>query len=151
MIPAEETPSSSWNLKTATPQSAETLGRLLCGMVNRVTVELIDGFDFSSVLPTPLEVMAIREALEAELVIFSEHATRAARDDGVTPLQVFDVIKQGLPVQKDFPRHQSRVAGISFEGRAGGSRKMRVKVSWSEGYYVVTVRAVKLIKRRKSR
>jgi hypothetical protein len=28
---------------------------------------------------------------------------------------------------------------------------MRVKVSWSEGYYVVTVHAVKLIKRRKSR
>ena len=74
------------------------------------------------------------EALEAGLVIFSEHATRAARDDGVTPLQVFEVIERGLPVQKDSPGHQSRVSGISFEGRAGGSRKVRVKVSHSEGY-----------------
>lgn len=112
---------------------------------------LTDGFDFSSMLPTPLEVMAIREALEAGLVIFSEHAARAARDDGITPSQVFDVIARGSAVQKDFPLHQSRVAGISFEGRAGGSRKVRVKVSHSEGYYVVTVHAVKQIKRRNSR
>ena len=103
-------------------------------MVGRVKAELTDGFDFSSTLPTPLEVTAIREALEAGLVIFSEHAARAARDDGMTPFQVFEVIERGLPVQKDFLGHQSRVAGISFEGRAGGSRKVRVKVSYSEGY-----------------
>ena len=65
---------------------------------------------------------------------FSERAARAARSDGVTPLQVFEVIERGLPVQKDFLGHQSRVAGISLEGRAGGSRKVRIKVSHSEGY-----------------
>ena len=62
MISAEETPSSSWTSKIATPQSAETLGRLRCGMVKRVKAELTDGFDFSSMLPTPLEVTAIRRS-----------------------------------------------------------------------------------------
>ena len=74
MIPAEETPSSSWTSKIATPQSAETLGRLRCVAVKRVKAELTDGFDFSATLPTPLEVMAIRAALEAGLLGFPSHA-----------------------------------------------------------------------------
>ena len=88
---------------------------------------LTDGFDFSSMLPTPLEVMAIREALEAGLLGFPSHAVRAARDDGVTIEQVLNVVRVGIPIQKDFPDHQSRTAGISFEGRAGGSRRVRVQ------------------------
>ena len=113
-----------------------------CGSVEGVKAALTDGFDFSSTLPTPLE---------AGLLGFPSHTIRAAGDNSVTVEQVLNVVRVGIPIEKDFPGHRSRTAGISFERRAGGTRRVRVKVSWNDHDYVVTVHSVKRIKRRTAR
>ncbi len=112
---------------------------------------LEQAFDFSVEYATADEVARIRLSLEQRTIIVPEHAVIASDDDAITLSQVFSVIGSGVPVSKDFPNSRSRQAGINFEGRAGGSRKIRVKISWDNGYYVVTVHAIAKIKRKKSR
>ena len=112
------------------------------------TISLETAFDFSVTWVTPEEVHRIRnEALEG-LVAIPEHAVFAALDDSITATQILAVVLNGVPVSKDLLNHKSRVPGINFEGRSGGKRRLRAKVSWSDGYYVVTVHLVKAIKRR---
>ena len=62
---------------------------------------------------------------------------------------MFAVVAVGVPVSKDLLASKSRQAGVNFEGRAGGSRIVRVKVSWNAGYYVVTVHSIIKIKRKR--
>jgi hypothetical protein len=48
-----------------------------------------------------------------------------------------------LPVNKDLPGNPlGRKAGINFEHRLDDSRWIRVKVSWADGYYVVTTHTI---------
>jgi hypothetical protein len=110
--------------------------------------KLEEAFDFSSLEPTVEEIMRIRQAAERGLLTIPSHATFAAVDDSITIPQILGVILNGIAISKDSPSNKSRIAGINFEGRSGGKRKLRAKVSWSEGYYVVTVHLVKTITRR---
>ena len=110
---------------------------------------LEDAFDFSVAYVTADEVALIHNALEAGLIRVPLHALEAASDDALTLVQIEMVIRSGVPVNKDFPTAKNRQAGINFEGRAGGKRRVRVKVSWNLGYYVVTVHTVLKIKRKR--
>ncbi len=108
---------------------------------------LEQAFDLTVEYVTPAEIFHIRDALQHGKLIVSEHALAAAKDDAITALQIFSAIENGVPISKDLSILQTRQIGVNFEGRAGGSRKIRVKVSWDSGYYVVTVHAVTKIKR----
>ena len=115
-------------------------------MLNTVKAELPEGFDFSTRLPTPLEIDAVRSAVLTGRLIVSDHALIEAQKDSVTLEQMYHVILNGAAISKDFPDHQSRQSGLNFEGRAGGKRVVRLKVSWQDGYYLVTVHTVQQIR-----
>ena len=106
-------------------------------------------FDFSVLYVTADEVVRIRFALESGTLLVPLHGTNAAIDDALTLHQILNVIAVGVPVSKDMPTSKNRQPGVNFEGRAGGSRKIRVKVSWQQSYYVVTVHIILKIKRKR--
>jgi hypothetical protein len=108
-----------------------------------------DAFDFSVDYVTVNEVALIHDALENNLIDIPFHASSAASDDALTLPQILNVIRVGFAISKDFPTSKNRQAGINFEGKAGGKRVIRVKVSWNLGYYVVTVHTVVKIKRKR--
>ena len=108
-----------------------------------------EAFDFSVPYVTADEVSRIRSALEAGSLLVPLHGTNAAVDDALTLQQILNVVAVGVPTSKDLLTSKTRQAGVNFEGRAGGSRKIRVKVSWQESYYVVTVHSILKIKRKR--
>ncbi len=108
---------------------------------------LEEAFDFAVSYVTVDELSKIRYALESKSLIIERHAVLAAKDDSVTSDQIFSVIGLGVPVSKDLLISKTRQPGVNFEGRAGGTRKIRVKVSWDGYYYVVTVHSIVKIKR----
>jgi hypothetical protein len=110
---------------------------------------LQEAFDFSVQYVTADEVNQIRFALQNETLIVTDHAASAAKDDAVTVEQIFYIIANGVPISKDLDNRQNRQSGVNFEGRAGGQRKVRVKVSWQKNYYVVTVHTILKIKRKR--
>ena len=110
---------------------------------------LQEAFDFSVLYVTADEVVRIRFALESGTLLVPLHGTNAAIDDALTLHQILNVIAVGVPVSKDMPTSKNRQPGVNFEGRAGGSRKIRVKVSWQQSYYVVTVHIILKIKRKR--
>lgn len=114
--------------------------------MKRVSNNLIDGFDFSTIEITPLEVAAVRAATQAGLLAVTKHAEIEAKADSVTLAQIETVILNGKAVSKDFPGHPTRQAGLNFEGRAGGIRVVRIKVAWQDYYYVATVHTVRSIR-----
>ncbi len=109
---------------------------------------LEEAFDFTTLHPTIDEVTRIREATLSGLLTIPAHATLAASDDTITIPQVVSVILNGTAISKDMPDHKTREPGINFEGRSGGKRRLRAKVSWQDGYYIVTVHSIKTIQRR---
>ena len=113
----------------------------------KLPTKLEEAFDFSVVYVTPDEVMQIRDAVQNGLLGIPAHATFAATDDAITIKQISFVIINGTAVSKDLISQPTRVAGINFEGRSGGKRRLRVKVSWDAGYYIVTVHLIQGIKR----
>ena len=112
-----------------------------------IPTSLQEAFDFSVLYVTANEVAQIRFALESKSIVLEKHAVLAAKDDAITPDQILNVIAVGIPTTKDLETSKTRQPGVNFEGRAGGARKIRVKVSWDGRYYVVTVHSIVKIKR----
>jgi hypothetical protein len=84
------------------------------------------------------EVDLIRTALTEGLIEMTLHAVYAADDDGILPDEVWPIIKTGEPVSKDIDPHGPRKIGINFESPLEDGRRICVKVSWENRYYIAT-------------
>jgi hypothetical protein len=101
-----------------------------------------DAFDLSTTKIKPREVALIRVALAEGLVQSTMHELHAADDELIAERAVDRVIAEGRAASKDVDPAGPRQIGINFEGRAGARRRIRVKVSWEDGYYVVTAHSI---------
>jgi hypothetical protein len=101
------------------------------------------GFDFSTSDILEWELNAIHEALIHQEVIISEHAISAAKDDEVPLVQLLEAVLVGTATTKDLPGNVlNRQPGINFEHRVDDRRWIKVKVSWFEGYWIITVHQI---------
>jgi hypothetical protein len=103
---------------------------------------LAEAFDLTTTEVLPWELKLIWRAEELNVIRFSAHATRAARDDSVVPAAVWRAIREGVPRSKDVTRDQKRQVGINFEGKRRGGGWIRAKVTWQVRYVVATVHAL---------
>ncbi len=107
-----------------------------------------DAFDLTTTKVKRWEVELIRIALAEGLVKSTLHELDAAEDDLVPEPAVDRVIASGDAVSKDVDAWGPRQIGINFEGEIRASRKIRgprrirVKVSWDDVYYIPTVHTV---------
>lgn len=70
------------------------------------------------------------------------HELYAAEDEHIPDTAIDHVIAFGKAASKDVDPDGTRQIGINFEGPADAWRRIRVKVSWEDGYYVVTVHTI---------
>jgi hypothetical protein len=100
-------------------------------------------FDFTTNQIHQWETDLIYGAILAEKVDIVQHAIDAAKDEDIQLVDVLRVVLDGIPVSKDLPGNVlNRKPGINYEGVIPDSRKIRVKVSWSWGYAVITVHSI---------
>ena len=102
-----------------------------------------DAFDLSTTKVRRNEVALIRVALVEGMLRSTMHALYAAEDEQIPDDAIDDVIANGEAVSKDLRSDGVRQIGINFEGQADLRRRIRVKVSWEDGYYVVTTHTVR--------
>ncbi|TBH21390.1 DUF4258 domain-containing protein [Thermus thermamylovorans] len=100
-------------------------------------------FDFSTSQIHAWEVERIRQAFRQGRYSIEKHAFRRMMERGIRPNEVRDVVMNGAAVSKDLPGNpRDRRPGINFERTLEDDRRVRVKVSWREGYFVVTTHEV---------
>ncbi len=96
-------------------------------------------FDFTTSEILEWELKNIEEALHREEIGITEHAAFAAKDDGIRLFELLEAILVGTAVSKDLPNNDlGRVAGINYEHKVRDRRWIRVKVSWTRGYAIIT-------------
>jgi hypothetical protein len=101
-----------------------------------------EAFDLSTTRIKRREVALIRVALAEGLLISTVHELYAADDELISETAVDRVIAAGKAASKEVDPDGSRQIGINFEGQVEARRTIRVKVSWEDGYYVVTVHLI---------
>lgn len=101
------------------------------------------GFDFSTSEILEWELEFIHTALWHEEIKIHPHAFAAAQDEDIAPVALFEAILLGTAVSKDLPDNNlSRKAGVNFEYQIPDRRWIRVKVSYFDGYIVITVHTI---------
>ncbi len=101
------------------------------------TVE--EAFDLWTTRVTKRELALIRAASHANLPKFTEHAGVEADDEMIPSAAVWRVIEHARCRTKDTDPAGERSIGINFEGTIPDQRRIRAKVSWDRGYFIVTV------------
>lgn len=107
---------------------------------------LAEVFDLAKLRPTPEEVARIRHAARAGRIFLDPYSHMAARG-GQRAVSLGDcnsIVLQGRATEKDLPDNPSgRPVGIAFEGTLQSGRRLKVKVSWDQEYFYVTVHDVR--------
>jgi hypothetical protein len=103
---------------------------------------LADAFDLTTTAVQQWELELIWMALDLGLITVTRHCDQAALDEAIPLDEMCRVIRRGVARSKDVGTSAGRHAGINFEGKISGGRRIRVKVSWWGGYVLVTVHAV---------
>jgi hypothetical protein len=101
-----------------------------------------EAFDLSTTKVRRREVALIRVALAEGLLRSTMHELYAAEDEQIPDAAIDSVIAFGKAISKDIDFHGTQQIGINFEGAADARRRIRTKVSWEDGYYVVTVHTI---------
>lgn len=105
--------------------------------------KLSDAFDFSVDHPLSWEIDIIQRAVRDGRYRLLPHAIDRILDRGINARQVRQAILNGTAVSKDLPSNNiNRVPGLNFEGTTDDGLTIRVKVTWSAGYAVVTAHEV---------
>ena len=104
-----------------------------------------EAFDLWTTAVTKREVALIRVAGHAGLLDFTEHASIAADDEMIPLAAVRRVIETARVRMKDVDPAGERSIGINFEGTLADRRRIRAKVSWDDGYLVVTVHTIDMV------
>jgi hypothetical protein len=85
----------------------------------------------------------IHVAIMEKQIRIENHGVNAAADEGIQLVDVLRVVLVGVAVSKDIPGNAlRRQPGINFEGEIPDGRNIRVKVSWDQGYAVITVHTI---------
>ena len=101
-----------------------------------------DAFDLTTPDVLQWELELIWKAVHLELLVISPHARIAAKDDAIPQAAIRRIVHDGFPRSKDITAEKDRKIGINFEGKRRGGGWVRAKVTWRDGYTVVTVHAV---------
>ena len=104
-----------------------------------------EAFDLWTAAVTKREVALIHIAAQAGLLDFTEHASIAADDEMIPLGAVTRVIETARIRTKDVDPASERSIGINFEGTLPDRRRIRAKVSWDDGYLVVTVHTIDMV------
>jgi hypothetical protein len=104
-----------------------------------------EAFDLWTAAVTKREVALIRVAGHAGLLDFTQHASIAADDERIPLAAVRRVIETARVRTKDIDQANERSIGINFEGMLPDRRRIRAKVSWDDGYLVVTVHTIDMV------
>ncbi|MGD1066522.1 MAG: hypothetical protein ABR975_06875 [Vulcanimicrobiaceae bacterium] len=94
-------------------------------------------FDFSNPGIQEWEVENIREAARNGKLGVEEYAIRRAQGRGIRIKDVSATVRTGKAVEKDLPSHPSRAPGIAFERTISSTMRVKVKVGFRPGRYVV--------------
>jgi hypothetical protein len=105
---------------------------------------LEEAFDLSTPKVLDWEVELLRMALKERRIRFEVHSLDRLLERNISPQDVSNVLAYGQVVSKDMGGSGvfDRRPGINFEGLASGNRQVRVKVSWFQGYVIVTVHVI---------
>jgi len=105
-----------------------------------VPSSILEAFDFSSDEIHDWEIDFIREAAKTGKLRVAPHALTQALKRNIKLADVHNTVLTGSPASKDKPFNlEARKPGINFEDRSSTGAPIRVKVSFSGGYLVVTV------------
>ena len=100
-------------------------------------------FDFSTSQILQIELDQIHKALIFQEIEISPHAEREANAENIPLVAILEAILVGTPVSKDLPNNDhNRTAGINFERQLDDKRWIRTKVSWFDGYVIITVHTI---------
>ena len=105
-----------------------------------------EAFDLWTPAVTKRELALIRVASAGSLIAMTEHAAVEADDELIPHPALWGVIERGRIRTKDRDPTGSRSIGINFEGMIPDRRRIRTKVSWDDGYLVVPVHTVDMVK-----
>ena len=105
---------------------------------------LEEAFDLTTSQVLDWEIQLIRRALQERRIRFEVHSLDKLLERNILPQDVSNVLANGQAVSKDIGGSGifDRRPGINFEGLASNNRQIRVKVSWFQGYVIVTVHAI---------
>ena len=105
-----------------------------------------EAFDLWTVRVTKREVALIRTAIIWNLLEFTEHAASEVDEEMIPPPAVLGVIERARVKTKDIDASGERAIGVNFEGTLPDRRRIRSKVSWDDGYLVVTVHTIDMVR-----
>jgi hypothetical protein len=94
-----------------------------------------NGFDLTTDEVLDWELKAVWLAIDQETLIFSRHARQELSLDALTLEDVVDAICFPDEISKDLPG-STRAPGLNFD-RHFARVRIRVKVGWNGGYYIV--------------
>jgi hypothetical protein len=103
---------------------------------------LEEAFDITTTNILQWELELVWRAVELRVVLISQHAWQAAKDDSIPIPAIWRIVLDGVTRSKDIVPEDQRKIGINFEGKKRGGGWARVKVSWLVGYIVATVHAL---------
>ena len=98
-----------------------------------------EAFDLWTARVTKREVALIRAASSANLLKLTEHAAFETDEEMIPHPAVWQVIEHARVRSKDADPAGARSIGINFEATIPDRRRIRAKVSWDDGYLIVTV------------
>lgn len=101
-----------------------------------------EAFDLSTTKIRKREVALIRVAYRSNLLVLSEHAVAEADDEMIPYESAKKVAGTGQATSKDVTEGTGRWRGLNIEGDIPDRRRIRTKVSWLNGYFVVTLHTV---------
>ncbi len=89
--------------------------------------------------------MLIRVAARWNLLKFTQHAVNEADDEMIPLRSIRHVVEHARIRTKDIDPAGKRSIGINFEGSLPDRRRIRAKVSWERGYFIVTVHTIDMV------
>ncbi|MDQ6943994.1 MAG: hypothetical protein M3169_15965 [Candidatus Eremiobacteraeota bacterium] len=105
-----------------------------------------EAFDLWTPAVTKRELMLIRVAARWNLLMFTLHAVNEADDELIPLTTIRHVVEHARITTKDIDSAGKRSIGINFEGTLPDRRRIRAKVSWERGYFIVTVHTTDMVK-----
>ncbi len=100
-------------------------------------------FDFSTSQILQIELDRIHEALIFQEIEISPHAEHEANAENIPLVAILEAILVGTATSKDLPDNaQDCTPGINFERQLDDKRWIRTKVSWFDGYIIITVHTI---------
>ena len=86
----------------------------------REVTRLEEAFDLSTTEIQPWELELVWKAEALGLIVLSDHADQAAKDDSIPASAIWRVVRDGAHRSKDITTDGRRRIGINFEGKRRG-------------------------------